>query len=137
LQRKTFTGAQTRDGTRRNGSITDEENVVTCSPGNLTVDMTTTEKSTAKTRADTLAAAVNTTSDRPSRRRVSTRRDPHAIGLFVIETKNSRGRWTARSTRCSVETASDFAWELLAKEGGEVRVRRGRYIVAEGLAVTR
>ncbi len=62
------------------------------------------------------------------------RRDAHGVGLFVVEKKGEDGRWSASSTRRTARGAQDSAWRLLAREGGEVRVRHGRLVVAEGVA---
>jgi hypothetical protein len=70
-----------------------------------------------------------TRAGRPRRRRS----DVHGEGLFVVEAKRGR-RWTARSTLRSERTALNSARELLTREGGEVRVRQGRRMVAEGVA---
>lgn len=66
------------------------------------------------------------------RARGKPRRDDHIFGIFVVETKPGSGRWFARSTHCTVRAAEDYAWKLLTREGGEVRVRQGRRIVATG-----
>lgn len=62
------------------------------------------------------------------------RRDNHAFGLFVVETKAQGGRWSIRSSRCDARSAQDYAWKILTREGGAVRVRQGNRIVAEGSA---
>lgn len=77
--------------------------------------------------------AITPASNRLRRARGNTRRDDHAFGLFVVETKTKDGRWTARSTRRTARSAQDCAWDLLTREGGEVRIRRGRSVVARGL----
>jgi hypothetical protein len=79
--------------------------------------------------------AITPASNRLRRTRGNTRRDDHVVGLFVIETKADDGRWSARSTRRTVRAAQDCAWDLLTREGGEVRVRQGRRVVAKGLGV--
>jgi len=76
--------------------------------------------------------AITPASNRLRRSRKNARRDDHAFGLFVVATKSEDGRWSARSTRCSARAAQDYAWDLLTRDGGEVRVRQGRRIVAKG-----
>ena len=70
------------------------------------------------------------------RPRKSARRDDHAVGLFVIEKKADDGRWAASSTRRTVRAAQDCAWDLLTREGCEVRIRQGRRIIAKGIAAS-
>lgn len=72
--------------------------------------------------------------DRRRGARGNARRDDHAFGLFVIEKKTEDGRWTARSTLRTVRAARDYAWDLLTREGGEVRVRQGQRLVASGVS---
>jgi hypothetical protein len=60
------------------------------------------------------------------------RRDDHAVGLFVIEKKADNGRWCVLSTRRTVWAAQNYAWEVLTREGGEVRVRQDARVVAKG-----
>jgi hypothetical protein len=81
-------------------------------------------------------AAITPTSNRLRRPRKDTRRDDHAFGLFLIEKKTEEGHWSVRSTRRTVRAAQDCAWDVLTCEGGEVRVRQGRHIIAEGSART-
>ena len=76
------------------------------------------------------APAVTAGSRRVARRRPAT----HETGLFVVERREGR-RWVARTTRQTLRGAQDCAWDLLTKEGGEVRVRQGRSIVARGAGV--
>jgi hypothetical protein len=52
--------------------------------------------------------------------------------LFVIETRGRDGHWLACSTRASERAALDCAWALLSRAGGDVRVRLGARVVAEG-----
>lgn len=78
--------------------------------------------------------AINAASNRSSRSRRQGRRDEHAVGLFVIETKVGDGYWHSHSTRKTARAAQACAWDILTREGGEVRVRQGRAIVAEGVA---
>lgn len=78
--------------------------------------------------------AINAASNRSSRSRRQLRRDEHAVGLFVVETKVGDGCWLSRSTRKTARAAQACAWDILTREGGEVRVRQGRDIVAEGVA---
>ena len=80
--------------------------------------------------------AITPASNRLRRARGNTRRDDHAFGLFVIEKKTEDGRWSARSTRRTVRAAENCAWDLLTREGGEVRVRQGRRVVAKGAGCT-
>jgi hypothetical protein len=58
------------------------------------------------------------------------------VGLFIIETKGATGRWTARSSRSALKGAQDYAWELLTREGGEVRIRQGGRTIASGAGLT-
>ena len=60
------------------------------------------------------------------------RRDDHAFGLFVVETRTEGERWSIRSSRRDARSANDYAWEILTREGGAVRVRQGDRIVSEG-----
>lgn len=60
------------------------------------------------------------------------RRDDHTVGLFVIETIDEAGHWCVRSSCETDRAAFDYAWEVLSRVGGEVRVRQGVRIVAEG-----
>lgn len=78
--------------------------------------------------------AIAPASNRLRRTRLKRRRDAHTFGLFVIEKRSEDGRWPARSTRRTVRAAQDCAWDLLTREGGEVRVRQGQHIVAEGVS---
>ena len=82
------------------------------------------------------AAVITSASNRLRRDRGKPRRDDHASGLFVIETKDEEGRWSARSTHRTVRAAEASAWALLTRVGGEVRVRQGSRIVANGTGYT-
>ena len=64
--------------------------------------------------------------------RGNTRRDDHTFGLFIVEKKAEVSSWSVRSTHRTVRAAEDRAWDLLTREGGEVRVRQGSRIVAQG-----
>jgi len=64
------------------------------------------------------------------------RENAHVVGLFVVETRGPDDRWTACSTRTTASAASACAWELLTREGGEVRIRQGSHVVAEGSRVS-
>ena len=75
---------------------------------------------------------ITSAANRLRRTRRKARRDDHALGLFVIEKKAEDGRWCVISTRRTVRAAQDYAWDLLTREGVEVRVRQGRRIVAKG-----
>jgi hypothetical protein len=77
---------------------------------------------------------ITPASNRLRRPRQRARRDDHAFGLFVIEKKAEEGHWSAVSSRRTVRAALDCAWDVLTREGGEVRVRQGRRIVADGVA---
>jgi len=50
----------------------------------------------------------------------------------VIETKTADGHWSIRSSRRDARSAQECAWGILTREGGDVRVRQGMHIVAEG-----
>lgn len=62
------------------------------------------------------------------------RRDAHGEGIFVVEVKRGDGRWAVRNTRRTERAALDCAWELLSREGAEVRVCLGELVIAEGTA---
>lgn len=76
--------------------------------------------------------AITPASNKLRRARKKARRNDHAFGLFLIETKTEDGHWSARSTRSTVHAAEDCAWDLLTRESGEVRVRQGRRVIAKG-----
>lgn len=63
---------------------------------------------------------------------VARQRDPHEVGLFSIEQKTEDDRWVMRETARSLKAAQERAWDLLTKEGGQVRVRQGGEVVAKG-----
>jgi hypothetical protein len=62
------------------------------------------------------------------------RHGEHVTALFVIETRREGGRWTERITLGTIAAAQDYAWDLLTREGGEVRIRQGRRTIARGVA---
>lgn len=64
-------------------------------------------------------------------------RDSHEVGLFVVEQKSEDGRWNARDSISTLKGAQERAWDLLTREGGEVRVRQGGEIVALGATYER
>lgn len=77
--------------------------------------------------------AITAVSNKLRRTRGNTRRDDHTFGLFVIEKKADDGRWSACSTRRTARAALDCAWDLLTREDGEVRIRKGLHVVASGM----
>lgn len=79
--------------------------------------------------------ARHSSSTNPTRRaRGKAKRDDHEVGPFVVESKRRGGRWRVRSSLSTERSAGDYAWTLLSCEGGEVRVRKGASVVAEGLS---